>query len=136
MINDGDILRCGLCLTTEQRDDGLRVVIIHIILVERVEQIYLSRRGDGDVAEQLLCEESVHHRLITLQELADECLTILIGAVFCLYIERSLLAISFHVDGTFARVVVQSLLTQRLLAELVLREQRAMPGKGGGDLQT
>ena len=51
LIHHCDIVGCSLRLTSEQRDDGLGVVVIHIFLVERVQQVYLGLRGDADVAD-------------------------------------------------------------------------------------
>ena len=82
LIHHCDIVRCSLRLTSEQRDDGLCVVVIHIFLVERVQQVDLGLRGDADVAEQGLRQETIHHGLITLQELADEGLAVFIAVVF------------------------------------------------------
>ena len=47
---DGYISRCGLSLTTEQRDDGLRSVIVYVGLVETVKRLDLGCGGDVDVA--------------------------------------------------------------------------------------
>ena len=76
-----DILRRDLCLTTEERHDGLRRIIVHIVVVESVEQVDLLGCRQVDIDESFLSEETFQHRFIALEQLRNQLTRILIAVI-------------------------------------------------------
>ena len=96
LIHHSHVVGCRLCLSCEERHDGLRGIIVHIILVEAVERRRLRGCGDADVAQTFAREHALEHRLVALQILADECLGIFVRPVF-----------GFHLIMTVADIRLQ-----------------------------
>ena len=76
-------------MLTEQRDDGLRVVVGRVGLVEAVEYLQLRIGSDVDVAQKTALKECLQHRFVALQELADQHFRINSLVVFCLQVIMS-----------------------------------------------
>ena len=62
------------------------MIILGICLVKGVERRYLRVGGDIHLTKVCLGEEPLHHSLITLQELSDQCLGVFIAMIFCLHL--------------------------------------------------
>ena len=71
-VDHSHVVGCGLCLATEERHDALRRVIIHIILVECVEQLDLLLSRDVDVGQLLAREHAFDRSLVALEQLRDQ----------------------------------------------------------------
>ena len=129
LINHGDVFGCRLGLTTEQRDDGLRVVIVHIRLVEAVEHLYLRGCRNIDIAKKLLGEESLDHSLIALQILTDNLLRIFVAIVFCFHLILTIQDKGFQIERSFQGAVAETDGLHRLAAQLLVGKHHAVPGK-------
>ena len=129
MIDNGNILGCGLSLTAEQRDDGLRVIVVHIGLVEAVEHFRLTGSCNIDLTQILLAEESLYHSLIALQILTDNLLRILVAVVFCLHLILAVEDERLQIKRSLQRAVTEADGLHRLAAQLFVGKHHAVPGK-------
>ena len=85
LIDHGNVLRHLLHALTEQRHDGLLMVVILLRLVETVEACHLCFCRDGEIRESFISEEALHHGLVTFQQLGDKFFRIVTPAIFRLY---------------------------------------------------
>ena len=129
LIHHGDILWCGLSLTAEQRHDGLRVVIINIVMVERVEYFYLICRCNIDVAQVFFSKESLHHRLVALQILADQSLAVLVAVVLGLHLILAVQDKGLQIERSLQCAVAQADGLHGFATQLFVGEHHAVPGK-------
>ena len=136
LIDHSRVLRRLLRLSAKQRHDGLLRVVVHIAVVEGIQQPHLAGRRNNDVAQLLLGEESLHHSLIALQELPHQLLAQAVGTIFRLHAEASVADECLHIDRHLSRVVVQALGLHRHATKLQTVEQRPVPCKHRGSLQT
>ena len=83
-----------------------------------------------------MSEESLCHRLVTLQELANECFAVFVGTIFGLNEEVTATAIGLDIHPTLTTIIVQSASLHRQSAQLFGLKQRTMPGKACSRLQT
>ena len=135
-IDNGDVVGRFLRLTAEQRHDGLRVVVRHIVLVEAVERRQLRGGGYLHVAKKLVIEESLHHSLVALEILADERLRIFVAVVFRLDMILSVLDKCLDIERSLKGAVAQTDGLHRLAAQLLVGKEHTVPGKHRVGLQS
>ena len=133
--DDRDVVGRCLCLLAEQRDDGLRVIIGNIVLVEAVEQFYLRLGGDVDITQVAPLEEGFQHRFVALQELADQLFGINSRIVFCRQVIMTSLSGYLYVERHVQCCVVQQALLNGLAVYLLIIHQRSLPRENRTHLQ-
>ena len=134
LIDNCDSVWRSFGLIAEQGDDGLRIVVIHICLVETIQCCYLKCCCNVDIAKIFLREEALQHSLIALQELADERFAVFIGIVFCFYAEVVVTDVCLQVKRHLTGVVAQVQSRGVNATQLETVEQHSVPGKDGCSL--
>ena len=129
LIHHSDVFRRGFRLLTEQGNDGLCIIVIHIGLVEAIEHLHLMFRRNTDLTKILLAEESFDHSLVALQILADDLLRILVAVVFRLHLILAIQDKRLQIERGLQGTVAQADGLHWLAAQLLVRKHHAVPGK-------